>query len=236
MSLRELFLIVVYVVYGGTFIVMAVSLWVFSERTAKLGIAQKLRVLAFFAIAHGISDMIDAVLRFPRLQIDPTGALVAVRLSLLVVSFLFLLWFGIGILITDEGLYRTVIGLGTLAVVGAMAGLVALYAQGVTEESVISVNRAARLVLGFPATMIASVGFFQLSRKCHSLRMEGCAKDSILAAASIAAYGVLAGLVPAGFRNPVLFLGLPIQFYRMIAAIALTAASISLLRRFEVKK
>ena len=236
MNLADMGMIVLFTVYGGTWIVMGVLLWLGSERTAKLGIASDLRLLSLYAIVHGASDVIDVLLRLPGVQATPTSPLAAVRLALLTASFIILLQFGLAITIEDERVYKAIIALGALAIIGLGSGLVALYAGGATQTSVSAVEATTRHVVGLPGALLAAVGFFRLSRKCNRLNMAGCAHDSMGAAVSLAAYGILAGAVTSGYPIPTVILGLPVQFYRMLAAIGLAVSCLSLLRRFEVKQ
>lgn len=235
MDLSQIAMIAVYVAYAGTWLLIAVALWMHSERTAKLGIAGKLRLLALFAFVHALADLTDVALRLPGLQVPPTSPIAAVRLTLLTASFVILAQFGLALNIEDKRVYRSVLALGTLMIIGLGSGLVALYAKGATTASIATVERASRLLVGLPGAVLASIGFLRLSRKCDTIGMRECANDARLAAVSIGAYGILAGAITTGYPTVNVIFGLPIQFFRMVAAVGIAVATINMMRRFRVK-
>ncbi|MCL5734365.1 MAG: hypothetical protein M1274_02055 [Actinobacteria bacterium] len=171
-------------------------------------------------------------------------ALAAIRLLLLTVSFLFLLQFGFSLLIDDRQLYRAVLGFGVLGVLGMIAGLVVVYSS--EPEAAGAVERLSRLVVGLPGAVLAALGLLRIAGRCSRLMLEGCRNDARWAAGAMAIYGLLTGGIfyrpgsplPGSGGRPNVFeiLGLPIQFYRMLAAVALTVACLRFLSRFRVEQ
>lgn len=235
MTVHEIGLLVLYAVYGGAWLVTGVALWLYGERTARLGVAADLRLLSLFAIVHGTSDLVDIALRLPGVKATPTSPLAAARLVLLAASFIILLQFGLAITIRDRRIYRSVITLGAFGLIGLSAGLLALYASSPTALDVWTVERTMRLLIGLPGALLGGLGFYLLSKKCRVLNMGGCARDTMTAAICLATYGILAGAITSGYPQPTLILSIPIQFYRMVAAIGLTVACLSFLKRLQVK-
>ncbi|MHB8870218.1 MAG: hypothetical protein ACYC8U_15635 [Thermoleophilia bacterium] len=241
MDTRAVALLAINVVYGMTFLVMAAALFFYWERTAKLGVAGRFVLLAMFAVTHGAADLVGAIINIPSPQGD-VGALAAMRLLLLTVSFLFLVQFGLALLIDDRQLYRAVLGFGALGVLGVIAGLVAVYTS--QPEATGAVERLARLLIGLPGALLAAVGLLRIAGRCGRLNLEGCGRDARWAAAALATYGLLTGGIFYSPGTPVAgsssrpnileFLGLPIQFYRMLAALALTVACLRFLNRFRI--
>lgn len=239
MDTRAVALLAINIIYGVTFLVMAAALFFYWERTAKLGVAGRFVLLAMFAVTHGAADLVGAIINIPYPHGD-VGALAAIRLLLLTVSFLFLLQFGLALLIDDRQLYRAVLGFGALGVLGVIAALVAVYTS--QPEATAAVERLARLLIGLPGALLAAVGLLRIAGRCGRLNLEGCKRDARWAAT--ATYGLLtggifyrAGTPVAGSSsrpNIVEFLGLPIQFYRMLAALALTVACLRFLNRFRI--
>lgn len=230
MSAADTKLIIIFIIYGGAFLVMAGVLWAGIERTAKLGIASRLNILIVFAVVHGVSDLIDAALRIPGVPASPTGPVAAIRLMLLALSFLALLWFGLAILIEDRKAFRTLVLFGVLASIGLAAGLAALFAEGASLGSVQGAERTSRLLLGLPGGALSAIGFLKVSRRCGILGLGGCARGSMIAAVGMGAYAILAGAVATGYPQAVLVLGLPIQLHRMMAAITITVGCVMMLR------
>lgn len=230
------------IVYGMTFLVMAGALFFYWERTAKLGVAGRFLLLAIFAVTHGAADLVTATLGLPYAY-GGVEALAAIRLLLLTVSFLFLLQFGFSLLIDDRQLYRAVLGFGALGVLGMIAGLVVVYSS--QPEAVGAVERLSRLLVGLPGALLAALGLLRVAGRCHRLALEGCRNDARWAAIAMATYGLLAGGIfyrpglplvgSSGRPNAFEILGLPIQFYRMLAAVALTVACLRFLSRFRIE-
>lgn len=55
--MRAIALLVMNIVYGVTFLVMAGALLLYWEHTAKLGVAGRFVLLAIFGVTHGASDL-----------------------------------------------------------------------------------------------------------------------------------------------------------------------------------
>lgn len=227
-------LVIIFLIYGSTFIVMAGVIWSHTQRTAKLGFAGSMYLLALFAATHGISDLVDVVLRLPGVDADPTGPVAAVRLAMLVTSFLFLLLYGISTLVEDTAIYHLVLALGSLAAVALVAGLVALYAEGVSVGTISHVEAAVRRFVGLPGGLLSSLGLLRISNRCSRVGLRQCRDGSRLAAFGMVAYAILAGAVATGYPQSIAVLGMPIQLHRMAAAIVLTIGCAWMLRALEV--
>lgn len=230
MSASDVRLIIIFVIYGGAFLVMAGVLWSGIERTARVGIASHLNILIIFALVHGVSDLIDAVLRIPGVPASPTGPVAAARLVLLALSFLALLWFGLSVLIEDRRAFRALVLLGSLLSVGLAAGLAALFAEGAAIGTVQAAERTARLLLGLPGGLLSAVGFLKVARRGAVLGLARCSRGAMVAAFGMAVYAILAGAVATGYPSAVLVLGLPIQLHRMAAAVTITVGCVIMLR------
>ncbi len=236
MNVGDAMMIAIFLIYGGAFLVMAGALWAGIERTAKLGIASHLGILIVFGVTHGLSDLVDAVLRVPGIPADPTGPLAAVRLTLLALSFLALLWFGLSVLIEDRASFRSFVYLGLIASVALAAGLAALFAEEASLGSVQGAERAARLLLGLPGGLLSAVAFGKVAARSRLLGLERCFAGASVAAVGMAAYAVLAGGVATGYPDVVRVLGLPVQMHRMMGAITITAGCMMMLRGLAVSR
>jgi hypothetical protein len=243
LDIRAIALLAMNIIYGVTFLVMAGAILLYWEHTAKLGVADRFVLLAIFGVTHGASDLVNAAMGFPHAYGD-LKPLAAIRLLLLTVSFLFLLQLGFSLFIDDRQLYRVVLGFGVLGVLGMIAGLVVVYSS--EPEAVGTVERLSRLFIGLPGALLAALGLLRIADRCGRLMLEGCRNDARWAAGAMAIYGFLAGGIfyrpgsplPGSGGRPNVFeiLGLPIQFYRMLAAVALTVACVRLLSRFRIER
>ncbi len=233
MSLTSWALFALFVAYGVYFWVMAAGVWYYREHTAKLGIADRLWLLAAFAFVHGFSDLIDVVLRVPHIYFDPHGVLPQARLTLLVLSFITLFQFGIALLVENRRTYQRFLAASVLVSLVVLVGPVYPHLTDRFDLETFSLTeRLARLVFGLPAALAASWGFYRIGRRCGVLGLSGCATDSRVAAAALVLYGIVAGAVATGYPSALRLWGVPIQAYRMLAAVTLTLASVRLLRRF----
>lgn len=235
MPSSDMFMFIVFIVYGATFLVMAAVLWLGVRHTTRLGIASQLPVLAFFALTHGASDLVDAVLRTPYVDASPLGPVAAIRLVLLAISFIFLLVFGILMLIEDERLRRNIFALGVLAVIGAASGLAALFAQETDAASIQQVERAIRLLFGLPGGLLSAAGLYRVHRRCACIGVRQCGTGALVAAGGMAAYAIMAGALATGYPTPLFILGLPIQLHRMAAAVVLTIGCVMMIRSLELE-
>lgn len=234
MAFSSMSLAVINFIYGASFMVMAVMLWVWLERTGKLGIAARLNLLAAFGIAHGLSDITDAALRLPGVDTDPGGPVAAARFALLAISFVFLLWFGATGVIDDSRLQRVIVAFGILGLSAMTAGVAALYAQGLSGGSLQSVERAIRLFLGVPGGVLSAIAFLRVATRCTLLGFRDCALGGKIAALGMGAYTFFAGVMATGYPNSLLVAGLPVQLHRMAAALVLTFGALMMLQRLEV--
>lgn len=89
--------IVLYFVYGLTFFVMGLAIFLQSSKNSDLRLAKKLRYLAAFGISHGLAEWLFAIIRL-RLHFEPHLDFIpylATLFALKVGSYVFLLYFGL---------------------------------------------------------------------------------------------------------------------------------------------
>ncbi len=227
-------MVALFVVYGVTFFVMAFVVWRRLEQTSRMGIAAPMFLLVVFAVLHGSSDIVDVFLRLPGADASPISGLAAIRMVLLLASFVFLFMYGLAGLFDDVQVMRTISLLGTLAMFGALSGLTALFAEGAAAGSILEVERATRLFVALPGGLLAAAALFRASRVCGRLGIERCQRGARLAAAGMTAYAIFAGAFATGYPQSLRLLGLPIQAYRMSAALVVTLGLVMMLDRMSL--
>ncbi|MDZ4168960.1 MAG: hypothetical protein U1E26_04810 [Coriobacteriia bacterium] len=233
-SIQDYSMIILFVVYGLTFFVMAGVLWFRLEQTARIGIAGPMVTLVAFAVLHGISDIVDVVLRLPGYNASPTGSIAAVRMVFLVASFLFLAVYGALGLIRDDSVRRSVFVMGMVGLVGIVAAVTALFAEGAAAGSIADAERATRLYIALPGGLLAALALYRAGQTCGKLGMRQCREGSIVAAAGMVAYAIFAGGIATGYPEPLRLIGLPIQLYRMGSAAVLTVGIAWMLDRMSI--
>lgn len=227
-------MIVLFTVYAITFFVMAAVTWRRLEQTARIGIAAPMAMLVVFAVLHGLSDVVDVLLRLPGTESSPVGALAAIRLVLLVASFVFLFVYGLLALIDDESIRRTVFLLGMIALIAAMGALTALFAEDVPAGSIGAVERTIRLFVALPGGLLASAALIRAGEICGRLGAGQCQMGARIAAAGMAAYAIFAGAFATGYPVALRLAGIPIQAYRMTAAMVVTVGLAWMLERMAL--
>ena len=224
-------LVAIFVIYGCSFFYLFLSI-LFSFRTLRTtGLAAAFSYLMLFALAHAIVEWMDMYLQYTRLVHgqDPSARFSYIRLALLASSFLFLFVFGLR-LNQDVGQIsakasRLFIGLAAMLF---FLVIPAYFWNGLPETKELEI--VFRNLLCFPATVIAGVGLYKLSRN-HYENILPVGYDGYFrwCGYTFVAYGVLAGLVvPKGqfLLSPYInnesffaFTGAPIQLFRTAAAL-----------------
>lgn len=225
---------VLFMVYAAVFFIMAGITWRRLEQTARVGIVAPMVMLVVFAVIHGFSDVIDAVLRMPGMDSSPTGALAAVRITLLLTSFVFLFIYGLAALVDDMAMFRLIFILGVVGMVGMVAGITALFAEGSAAGSIADAEKATRLFLALPGGLLAAAALWRSGERCGALGMEQCQKGARLASVAMASYAIFAGAFATGYPQANRLLGLPIQAHRMVAAMAITIGLAWMLERMSL--
>jgi len=224
-------LVAIFVIYGCSFFYLFLSI-LFSFRTLRTtGLAAAFSYLMLFALAHAIVEWMDMYLQYTRLVHgqDPSARFSYIRLALLASSFLFLFVFGLRLNQDIEQISakasRLFIGLAAMLF---FLVIPAYFWNGLPETKELEI--VFRNLLCFPATVIAGVGLYKLSRN-HYENILPVGYDGYFrwCGYTFVAYGVLAGLVvPKGqfLLSPYInnesffaFTGAPIQLFRTAAAL-----------------
>lgn len=230
--------------YGLSFSAMGLLLFLQPKKESSFALADSLWLLGCFGLAHGLNEFIDmwAIIHPPLGQGFPYAGI-----TILIASYLFLLEFG----------RRSVKALcGEVPALNAKAPW--LYARALTPallilaislsafsgEFINSLTVLSRLLLGFPAALMAGLAFigYAIHRKETLVRLKA-RKYFMLTGTAFLAYAALGGLVPtkgtifpADLLNTEVFLavvGLPVQLFRAACAAAIFAGIMGATRIFR---
>jgi signal transduction histidine kinase len=242
-------IIVVFFFYGLAFFTMGLVLALASRRTSELKFARAIVPLAAFGLLHGIHEWIEMFQKIATLTggYTPTIPQEAVRLSVLVVSFLMLLAFGL-LLLSPEPTGRRRVLIPILGMVGLWALSVLLVATLLStppEETLAMADALARYSLAVPAALL---GTWALMIQQHTFREYGMpqfGRDLVWCATALFLYGVVGQffvrqtpLVLSTIINSTLFLqwfGIPVQLFRGVMAAILAFYMVRALRAFEME-
>lgn len=235
MNTFDFAIFVVYAIYGSSFLVMAVVVWKRLERTARMGLVKPLTGLIVFAAFHGFGDLVEVVLRVPGFPAQYVIPFRALKIALISASFISLLLFGVSSFVRSRRLMRLVLSVGVVGLVGVTATIVAIWTQAANAgDSTKAVEIAVRHLIAVPAAVLSAAAFFRVAVLCRRLGMRQSAFGAIVAGAFMAVYAVLAGVFVSGSSQPYILFGLPIQVYRMTAAIGITIGVAWMLERMTI--
>lgn len=231
----DVFLFLVYFVYGLAFWGMGLTLMLESVRTPNLADKRVLRPLAIFGLIHGSHEWFEAyLLQAQSPGITQQGWLDWLRLGMLVGSFVPLLIYGIRIFKQPEqrpGVWWK-IGLAGTFVYGLtilVNTLLTISPTKILEPAVLDV--LSRYLLAVPGALLTALAFLFQARKAARKGKTLHARDFHMAAIGFGVYAISQlvvrrmGFFPANLLNTEVFrqlTGLPIQVLRSAMAIVIT--------------
>jgi signal transduction histidine kinase len=233
-------------VYGQTFFIMGLAIFLQSRRHSRLRLSHDLRWLAAFGILHGIYEWGDVFIPYQAdyLPRPYTELLLTAHVVLLAVSFLCLLIFGA---VTVDGRWRRAHWL--VIVLGLIWGLsfwVMLYSIGSFDEWHRTVSIWARYLLGLPGGLLAAYGLrYQAETHVAPLGVSNIYHTLRIAGVALLAYAFVGGVVvspgsffPANVLNKAAvesLVGVPIEVFRSIAGLILAISMIRALEIFDIE-
>lgn len=243
-------IIAVFFFSGLAFFAMGLALLLASRRASEFRFAQAIVPLALFGLLHGVHEWVEM---FQKIALLSNGGAPRIehevlRLTILVVSFLFLLAFGLLLLSPPE---RSVTRQVWAPIVGVTAlwlsavALVAWRKQPLPPEMIADADALARFGLGIPAAVVGTWALMAQQRTFREHGMPQFGRDLVWAATALLLYGVVGqlfvratNLFPANVLNSTAFLqwfGIPVQLFRALAAAVLAVFVIRALNAFELE-
>lgn len=255
-SFFEQNIVIVYFLYGLAFFSMGLAVWLESGRTSELRLARAMGPLAAFGFLHGLHEWAEM---FELLgTVVPNAPAVAqslgfsaVRLGLLVVSFLMLIIFGVRLIHFSgkgRGNERAFVWLtvGSLIAVW-LASVIATqgFYQFCLADCLAAIDVLTRYVLAIPGALLAAWAMILEQRAFRERGMATFGRDLQWAAITLLLYGVVGQLFtkpsvlfPSNVINSELFFaafGVPVQFFRACMAALVAIFIIRALRAFELE-
>lgn len=214
----------IYFIYGLSFITMAFLLARGIERATSVAIVSTFFMLAVFGLVHGLVELIDW-LRFIMKTVGAQEIVAVTYLSQggMVISFVFLLQFGINLLTYRMEKKTAIRSIPVLLFILYIAGI---YYFGVSD--VLKAGLIGRHAFGFTGAALTAVALFGLSRSVKDLNNPKLERGLVVGAVAFLLYGVFGGLLV----QPLF--GLPIQLFRAACAVVITVSFMFVLDVFKL--
>ncbi len=227
--------VLVYFIYGLAFFSMGLAMLFEARRSPLLADARALWPLALFGLVHGTHEWLEMLLDIRSwFGLDVPGYTSALRLFMLVISFVFLVFFAIQILRPSEKLYarQNLLLAGALLALFAILILITNLAHPSDPEHWIAhADVLARYTLAIPGAALAALALGQQAHQAYREERVSLARSLRLAALGFAFYGLAQIVVrpldifPAQYLNTAVFYefaGFPVQAVRAAMAILVT--------------
>ena len=239
-------LIFVYFIYGLAFFGMGLTLALESERSPTLAQARLIRPLAGFGMVHGTHEWLESYLLLSQVgNVQLPEWLPWVRLAFLVVSFLFLMFYGVLTLLQDplQKMTNSYPGLVVLGIytIGILISAIVTY-HSLRPSWVPVLDGMTRYLLAVPGGILAAMALRTEAAAARRQKQDDMKVYLTWAAVGFGLYSLtqvfVAPLVmfPANIINSASFrsfTGFPIQIVRTLAAVTIT---ISILRATQAKE
>lgn len=242
-------IIAVFFFYGLAFFAMGLALLLASRRASEFRFAQAIVPLALFGILHGIHEWVEMFQKIAVLNSGYTPSVLheVLRLTLLVVSFLLLLAFGLILLnpgkINSRQVWAPIVAVTVVWLMAVL--LLAWRTKPLPAELLANADALARFGIGIPAALVGAWALMTQQRTFREHAMPQFGRDLVWAATALLLYGVIGqlfvrstNLFPTTFLNSTLFLqwfGIPVQLFRGLAATMLAVFMIRALNAFELE-
>jgi hypothetical protein len=222
--------LIVYWVYGTSFIIMFLAMTLWKDRVSKIEIMNNFKYLAAFGLIHGMTEYSD----IPRLLAwQPAWIFDLIKLILVSSSFTVLLVFGLSVVTggNEERRWLRGIPYGGLLMFFWLLIFAGLdYSNGGIGINYKVADLAERYSLGFFGAAITSFALLNLSKKMYSIVGEKAGQRFIYAGFGFALYAIFGGLITTTV------FGVPVIVYRAVTAILITITVIGIFQLFEVKR
>ncbi|MDJ0621317.1 MAG: ATP-binding protein [Desulfocapsaceae bacterium] len=222
---------ILYLLYGLAFFTLGVAILSRDLRSSELGIAKILWLLALFGITHGFHEWFEFLVYLSPLT--PSLNYSLFRLLLVSLSFFFLLYFGLFLIIIsfygDNALKTTPIHIKALIGLSALILIFVSIAFDIKSGGDIHIRR----MVAFPGALLSGVGIVYYSRTVRIFSKK-VAKNFILAGISMICYAIFTGLIPSDVSIPVL--NLQIIIFRGISALFIMYFTIKALSVFSLEQ
>jgi signal transduction histidine kinase len=233
---------------GLVFFCLGFAVWLQRRRATRLTLTSSLIWLAAFAFFEALAVWGHVFVPIQEDYLDPgvIEGLLVLRALVQIAAFVFLVEFGLRLMPLEPAARRSLSALAIAFAAGIVGGTAlaagrAGWGAAEWEAAVVSVGRYALL---FPGALLASLGLWRQRAELSAAGMTGIRPYAAAASAVLAAYALLALIVPHGPITPggigdadgwFDMTGLPLEVVRGVAGLALCVLAVKLLEIFDVE-
>ncbi len=217
----------IFAVYGLSFLVMAYFIAIGIIEATDVAVVSSFYVLVIFGTFHGMAELTDWV-RFSAHVLGQVENQVLTYTSQvsMIISFVFLLQFGINLLTyKSKSAKKSIIRL--IPLVLFIIYLAVVLSMGITD--ITRIGLYVRYSFGFAGAALSAFALFHLAGSMSSIGNKNLLRGLNMAALGFACYSIVGGLI----INPVF--GFPIQLFRATCAVVIAISSATALRVFKVE-
>jgi len=213
----------IFFIYGLSFLLMAYLIIKGARAVSSVPLIIAFYMLALFGLTHGVTEIVDWI-RFivKTLGVAEIRTLTYVSQIFLVVSFVFLLQFGVNLLtyrLENRGAYRAI----PLILVGVYSAVILVL--GITD--ILRIGLIGRYSFGFAGALLSSIALFVMGNTMKPLGNQKLDRGLTIAAAGFVCYAVFGGLI----ITPIA--GIPIQLFRSACAVTIAFAAFSVIDIYQ---
>lgn len=232
---NNLYILVVYLFYGGAFFALGVSITSRDTRLSKLHIARFLWIFALFAYIHGSHEWYEMFLKIDSLYSSPEPDMTTniIKLGLVLISFIFLFLFGVCALGISRPRQRTLLGILFAVLVGTVVIFILLPWRGTSIDYFAWAESRIRNLVALPGALLSGTAFILYSRTVKELSRKG-ALNFTGAGVSVILYGVFTGLIPSG--TFITGFHLPVELFRGLSALLILHFMMHALHTFDEER
>lgn len=223
-----------YFLYGAIFLFLGSFISLKDMEGSDLKLAQSLRFLGMFGFAHGIHEwfVLFPLIQGEHLTLQEIFAAKAITVSILLLSFLLLLKFGLQ-LVRDLDRERKppVKGMPLFLL---LLLVFYLWNHGFRLDMLFlwKAELGARITFGFAAGLLTSYGLIEYSREVRTLS-RFASKKLFYAGVAFGCYSIVAGVFPSHIVVP--YLAVPVEVLRGLSALLITYFIIKALNIFDIE-
>ncbi len=231
-------MITIFFLYGLAFFSLGVAITVYPRKDSAFRLADKLWLIAGFGIVHGVHEWIEMFILMNKPA--EAGLLDLFSIVSLVISFLFLIYFGTIIISEKKKIGSVFKALPFILFIGWAALAI------INSRQLLLMSICARYLMGAPGVFLAAYALYLQIPELKKENLSTITANLKIAIGVLLCYGLFAALIvpkadffPASVLNYPAFLritGIPIQIFRSICAIIFAYTIIRVLNMFELEK